>query len=49
VLRRYGGLLIHHERVDDVFATALGSYGYIMREPRLEPLLAAAHEILARA
>ena len=49
VVRRFGRLLIHHERVDDVFATALGTYGYIMREPRLEPLLAAAHEILAKA
>jgi ATP-grasp domain len=49
VLRRFAGLLIHHERVDDVFATALGSYGYILRGPRLEPLLNAAHEILARA
>lgn len=49
VVRRFGKLLIHHERVDDVFATALGNYGYIMREPRLDPLLRAAHEILARA
>jgi hypothetical protein len=49
VLRRFGALLIHHERVDDVFATALGSYGYIMREPRLDPLLGAAHDILAQA
>jgi ATP-grasp domain-containing protein len=49
VLRRFEKLLIHHERVDDVFATALGNYGYIMREPRLDPLLKAAHEILARA
>jgi hypothetical protein len=49
VVRRFGRLLIHHERVDDVFATALGNYGYILREPRLEPLLGAAHEILARA
>ena len=49
VLRRFGRLLIHHERVDDVFATALGNYGYIMREPKLDPLLRAAHEILARA
>jgi hypothetical protein len=49
VLRRFGKLLIHHERVDDVFAPALGSYGYIMREPRLDPLLGAAHEILAQA
>ena len=49
VLQRYANLLIHHERVDDVFATALGNYGYIMREPRLDPLLAAAHDILVQA
>jgi hypothetical protein len=49
VLRRFRKYLIHHERVDDVFATALGSYGYILREPRLDPLLAMAGEILAKA
>jgi hypothetical protein len=49
VLGRFGRLLVHHERVDDVFATALGNYGYIMREPNLDPLLRAAHDILARA
>jgi hypothetical protein len=45
----FGKLLIHHERVDDVFSTALGNYGYIMRDPRLDPLLAASNQILARA
>ncbi len=49
VLRRFGKLLIHHERVDDVFSTALGNYGYIMRDPRLDPLLAAARDILVQA
>jgi hypothetical protein len=49
VMHRFGRLLIHHERVDDVFATALGNYGYIMRDPKLEPLLAASREILATA
>jgi len=48
VLRRFGDLLIHHERVDDVFATALGSYGYILRDPSLDRLLAASAEILAQ-
>ena len=48
VLRRFGPLLIHHERVDDVFATALGSYGYILRDPSLDVLLAASTEILAQ-
>jgi hypothetical protein len=42
-------LLIHHERIDDVFATAIGNYGYILRGPDLEPLQSAAHAILAVA
>jgi hypothetical protein len=41
--------VIHHERVDDVFATALGSYGYILRDPSLDRLLAASAEILAQS
>jgi ATP-grasp domain len=49
VVTRFRSMLIHHERVDDVFATALGSYGYILRDPQLEPLLAASREILALA
>jgi hypothetical protein len=46
VLARFAGSMVHHERVDDVFAPALGSYGYILRGPDLEPLQAAAREIL---
>jgi hypothetical protein len=46
VLDRFGPLLIHHDRVDDVFATAMGSYGYLLRDPSLERLLAASGEIL---
>src|SRR5262245_59357839 len=49
VIRRFRKLLIHHERVDDVFSTALGNYGYILRDPRLEPLLEASAEILTQA
>jgi hypothetical protein len=49
VLGRFGELVIHHERVDDVFATALGSYGYILRDPSLDRLLAASAEILAQS
>lgn len=48
VVGRFGGLLIHQERVDDVFATAMGSFGYILRHPGLEVLLAASAEILAQ-
>jgi hypothetical protein len=49
VLERYGALLVHHERIDDVFAAAIGNYGYIMRGPDLAPLTAAAAEIQALA
>ena len=47
VIDRFGTLLVHVERVDDVFATAMGSFGYVLRGPSLEPLLAASGEILA--
>jgi hypothetical protein len=49
VVRSMGPSLIHHERIDDVFATAIGNYGYILRGPELEPLKEAAHSILAVA
>jgi len=49
VLRRFARSLIHHERIDDVFATAIGNYGYILRGPDLEPLQVAARTILALA
>ena len=46
VASRFGSLLIHVERVDDVFATAMGSFGYILRGPDLDTLLAASADIL---
>ena len=48
IVERLGHLLIHVERVDDVFATAMGSFGYILRGPTLDVLLEASSEILAR-
>jgi hypothetical protein len=47
VVERYGDLLVHHAPVDDVFAPAIGNYGYILRGPTLAPLQAASREILA--
>ena len=47
IVDRFGKLLIHVERVDDVFATAMGSFGYILRHPSLAELLEASAEILA--
>jgi biotin carboxylase len=47
IVTRFGHLLIHVERVDDVFATAMGSFGYVLRGPNLDVLLEASAEILA--
>ncbi len=47
VAARYGDLLVHHARIDDVFARAIGNHGYILRGPELGPLQAAGREILA--
>ena len=47
VVKAFKPGLIHHERIDDVFATAIGNYGYILRGPDLGPLQDAAHTILA--
>jgi hypothetical protein len=45
VLSRFGGLIVHHERIDDVFSAAIGNYGYVMRHPELEPMQEAARAI----
>ena len=47
VMARFGDLVMHHERVQDIFAAAIGNEGYILRSPDLEPLQAAAREIQA--
>lgn len=47
VLARFGDRLVHHARVDDVFAAAIGNHGYILRGPDLAALQAAGREILA--
>lgn len=49
VAARFAGLLIHVERVDDVFATAMGSFGYVLRHPSLDVLLEASAEILGQS
>jgi hypothetical protein len=48
VAARFAPLLIHVERVDDVFATAMGSFGYVLRDPSLDVLLEASAEILGQ-
>jgi biotin carboxylase len=47
VMRRFGGLLVHQERIHDVFAPAIGNAGYILRAPELPPIEAAARAIQA--
>ncbi len=49
VMARFPDLIVHHERVQDIFAAAIGNEGYILRSPDLEPLRAAAVEIQAPA
>jgi hypothetical protein len=49
VVERFGRLLIHVERVDDVFATAMGAFGYVLRDPSLDTLLAASAAILDKS
>jgi len=45
VLAGFGGLVVHHERIDDVFSAAIGNYGFILRSPDLAPLEEAAAAI----
>lgn len=47
ILGQFSPLIVHHERIDDVFATAIGSYGYILRHPDEEPLHRAARAMQA--
>jgi hypothetical protein len=44
-----GPLVVHHGRVEDVFARAIGNEGFILRSPQLEPLEDAASAILRKA
>ncbi len=45
VLAGFGGLVVHHERIDDVFSAAIGNYGFILRSPELAPIEEAAAAI----
>jgi len=47
--RRLGPLLVHHARVEDIFARAIGNQGFILRAPELEPLVEAAAAIREKA
>ena len=45
VLRRCGDQLCHHQAIDGVFAAAIGNYGYILRSPERDDLVALAEYI----
>jgi hypothetical protein len=47
VLSLHREVLVHHAPVEDVFAPAIGNFGYILRGPDLDPLKAIGREILA--
>ena len=49
VLARFADRYVHHERMDDVFAAAIGNLGYVLRGPDLAPLRAAAAEVQSLA
>jgi hypothetical protein len=49
VLQRFRSLIVHDERIPDVFALAIGNIGYLLRGAELPPLQAAAREIMALA
>ena len=42
ILDRYGDKISHHESISGVFSAALGNYGYLVRSPDLDEILAIA-------
>jgi hypothetical protein len=49
VLARFGGLVEHHQTIDDVFSTAMGNYGFVLRSPDFAEIEGAAAFIQQRA
>jgi hypothetical protein len=49
VLEQFAGMVCHHERIMSIFSRAIGNYGYILRHPELEPVIAAAETIIKKA
>jgi hypothetical protein len=45
VLREFAPMIVAETRMDSVFAAAIGDYGYLMRHPDLDVLIAAAREV----
>jgi len=45
VLKKFAGLIVHHEPVDQALALALGNYGYLLRSKNLDEIFEAQREI----
>ena len=45
VLAALGGLVVHHAPMDSIFRDAVGDYGYLVRSPGLEDVLAAVRVV----
>ncbi|HNB22189.1 MAG TPA: ATP-grasp domain-containing protein [Candidatus Melainabacteria bacterium] len=48
-VEKHKDLIVHHERIDSIFAPAIGNYGYMLRHAELKPLIEAAESIQKRA
>jgi hypothetical protein len=49
VRARLGPMMVHHERVQDVFAAAIGNEGFVLRAPEIEPIVRAVEVIQEKA
>ncbi len=47
VIQSFGEKVCHHERISGVFSQALGDYGYLVRSPELDEIIAIAEFIQA--
>jgi hypothetical protein len=45
IVAHLGARLVHQERIQSVFRPAIGDQGYLVRSPREEDILEAAHYI----
>ncbi len=48
IIDKYGPLIVHHEPISGIFSAALGNYGYLVRSPELDEILAVAGFIHAK-
>lgn len=42
---RFRGMLVHDQRVNDIFSAAIGNHGFVLRSPEVGPLVEAAAAI----